>query len=260
MVGRHAADRRRRVVQHGGLRPQRRVGRRAGCLHRRRRAREGHQDRRLHRRVRLRGTLWHLPARAGQPAPLRPPVLPEGASARRTIHATTRTSMPGWPRQGSATGACSWFRNAATPTRPRPASPIPSAPRSRPGSSPRKPILPGASQVVMERNPYFWAVDTEGNQLPYVDRVIGRIYADTRGAAARRHRRQHRLRLPRSRQPGQPSGPGRESRGGRRTSSSRSTPTGGTHLMVYPNLTHQDPELRELYEPARLPRRPVPRP
>ncbi|KUF11541.1 ABC transporter substrate-binding protein [Pseudoponticoccus marisrubri] len=27
----------------------------------------------------------------------------------------------------------------------------------------------GATQVVMERNPYFWQVDTEGNQLPYVD-------------------------------------------------------------------------------------------
>lgn len=29
----------------------------------------------------------------------------------------------------------------------------------------------GATQVVMERNPYFWQVDTAGNQLPYVDRV-----------------------------------------------------------------------------------------
>ena len=29
----------------------------------------------------------------------------------------------------------------------------------------------GATQVVMERNPYFWQVDTAGNQLPYVDTV-----------------------------------------------------------------------------------------
>jgi peptide/nickel transport system substrate-binding protein len=29
----------------------------------------------------------------------------------------------------------------------------------------------GATQVIMERNPYFWQVDTEGNQLPYVDRL-----------------------------------------------------------------------------------------
>ena len=25
---------------------------------------------------------------------------------------------------------------------------------------------------VMERNPYYWAVDTAGNQLPYIDRVV----------------------------------------------------------------------------------------
>ena len=24
----------------------------------------------------------------------------------------------------------------------------------------------------MERNPYFWAVDTAGNQLPYIDKVV----------------------------------------------------------------------------------------
>ncbi len=28
-----------------------------------------------------------------------------------------------------------------------------------------------ATRVVFERNPYFWQVDTEGNQLPYIDRV-----------------------------------------------------------------------------------------
>lgn len=27
----------------------------------------------------------------------------------------------------------------------------------------------GSTQVIMERNPYFWQVDTEGNQLPYID-------------------------------------------------------------------------------------------
>jgi peptide/nickel transport system substrate-binding protein len=32
----------------------------------------------------------------------------------------------------------------------------------------------GANQApwILERNPYFWAVDTEGNQLPYADRVV----------------------------------------------------------------------------------------
>jgi len=27
-------------------------------------------------------------------------------------------------------------------------------------------------QVILERNPYYWAVDTEGNQLPYLDRIV----------------------------------------------------------------------------------------
>jgi peptide/nickel transport system substrate-binding protein len=30
---------------------------------------------------------------------------------------------------------------------------------------------------LMERNPYFWAVDTAGNQLPYIDKVTHRVYA-----------------------------------------------------------------------------------
>ena len=29
----------------------------------------------------------------------------------------------------------------------------------------------GSTQVIMERNPYFWQVDTAGNQLPYVDKL-----------------------------------------------------------------------------------------
>ena len=33
-------------------------------------------------------------------------------------------------------------------------------------------VQPINSQTwVLERNPYFWAVDTEGNQLPYLDKV-----------------------------------------------------------------------------------------
>lgn len=48
-------------------------------------------------------------------------------------------------------------------------------------SNPDKPVLDpwvvkepysgGATRVVMTRNPYFWQVDTEGNQLPYIDEL-----------------------------------------------------------------------------------------
>lgn len=36
----------------------------------------------------------------------------------------------------------------------------------------------GSTQVVMERNPYFWQVDTAGNQLPYIDRVVMNVVQD----------------------------------------------------------------------------------
>ncbi|MDF2645829.1 MAG: extracellular solute-binding protein family 5 [Paenibacillus sp.] len=31
---------------------------------------------------------------------------------------------------------------------------------------------PNSDQFIMERNPYFWKVDSEGNQLPYMDRIV----------------------------------------------------------------------------------------
>ena len=34
------------------------------------------------------------------------------------------------------------------------------------------------SQMILERNPYYWKVDTEGNQLPYIDRVVYDILED----------------------------------------------------------------------------------
>lgn len=35
-----------------------------------------------------------------------------------------------------------------------------------------------STEVVFERNPYYWAVDPEGNQLPYIDRVRAEIVPD----------------------------------------------------------------------------------
>jgi peptide/nickel transport system substrate-binding protein len=32
--------------------------------------------------------------------------------------------------------------------------------------------------IIMERNPYYWKVDTEGKQLPYVERIEGVVVAD----------------------------------------------------------------------------------
>lgn len=37
---------------------------------------------------------------------------------------------------------------------------------------------PPAEQVVFERNPYYYAVDTEGNQLPYIDQISHDLFQD----------------------------------------------------------------------------------
>ncbi|WP_416409637.1 ABC transporter substrate-binding protein [Agrobacterium rosae] len=41
-------------------------------------------------------------------------------------------------------------------------------------------IAPGQStdRAVAERNPYYWKIDTEGNQLPYLDRIVYQMVAD----------------------------------------------------------------------------------
>jgi peptide/nickel transport system substrate-binding protein len=38
--------------------------------------------------------------------------------------------------------------------------------------------LGAGTVVIMERNPYYFKIDTEGNQLPYIDTVLGMLYQD----------------------------------------------------------------------------------
>lgn len=40
-----------------------------------------------------------------------------------------------------------------------------------------------AENVTMVRNPYYWAVDQEGNQLPYIDTINHRLYQDPQSLA-----------------------------------------------------------------------------
>ncbi len=39
--------------------------------------------------------------------------------------------------------------------------------------------LGAGTTVIMERNPYYFKVDPEGNQLPYIDRVVATLYQDS---------------------------------------------------------------------------------
>jgi peptide/nickel transport system substrate-binding protein len=41
-----------------------------------------------------------------------------------------------------------------------------------------EPYTGGATRVAMERNPYFWQVDPEGKQLPYIDTLVFPVIAD----------------------------------------------------------------------------------
>ena len=41
-----------------------------------------------------------------------------------------------------------------------------------------KPYDGSSTQVAFERNPYYWKVDTEGNQLPYIDNVVFDVVND----------------------------------------------------------------------------------
>jgi len=43
---------------------------------------------------------------------------------------------------------------------------------------------PGTTLMVAERNPYYWAVDPEGNQLPYIDKVYYHFVEDVAGVNA----------------------------------------------------------------------------
>ncbi len=40
------------------------------------------------------------------------------------------------------------------------------------------PIRGGSTQVTFERNPYYWKIDTEGNQLPYINKVVVAIVTE----------------------------------------------------------------------------------
>ena len=42
----------------------------------------------------------------------------------------------------------------------------------------------GATLMVAERNPFYWAVDVEGNQLPYIDQVYFHLVEDVAGVNA----------------------------------------------------------------------------
>ncbi|HRU32057.1 MAG TPA: ABC transporter substrate-binding protein [bacterium] len=64
------------------------------------------------------------------------------------------------------------------------------ADKANPNTNPELPTIrpwvlksnPTATRLVAERNPYYWKIDTVGNQLPYIDKVAFDIVQDTQMA------------------------------------------------------------------------------
>lgn len=103
-----------------------------------------------------------------------------------------------------------------------------------------------ASRAEAQRNAYYWKVDTDGNQLPYVDRRTFDIISDpqvlvTQALAGDIHYQDRHLSTTQNR-------PvlfeGREAGG---YEFIEQTPVSPNYIALLLNLNHQDPERRELY-------------
>lgn len=105
----------------------------------------------------------------------------------------------------------------------------------------------GSTQVMMERNPYFWQVDNEGNQLPYVDTLQWGVAGDSQailleaiaGNVDMQARRIASL-------ANQPVLFENMEKGGYKLY--QRTAADANDLAIHFNLTHKDPEMREFFE------------
>ena len=103
--------------------------------------------------------------------------------------------------------------------------------------------------VILERNPYFWAVDTEGRQLPYIDQMVFNVAGDQEVLNLRilsgdvditRHTVAGEIPLyMQNRQDGEYS------------VNMWTNTVGSTDLLMF-NLSHPDPQKRELFGDARF--------
>lgn len=110
----------------------------------------------------------------------------------------------------------------------------------------KMPYTGGATLVTMERNPYFWQVDTEGNQLPYIDTLSADVSQDVESLILAviggnidfglRHidTAANRPVIAENRE-----------RGDYRMFAA--DPRGGQHMIINLNLAHKDPGFRELF-------------
>jgi peptide/nickel transport system substrate-binding protein len=110
----------------------------------------------------------------------------------------------------------------------------------------REGYVGGATRILLVRNPYFWQVDTAGNQLPYIDELFAPISQDVQSlvleAIAGRIDFQIRHLDTASNRPVLAQN---RDRGGYRFV--QAAATGGSNMVIHVNMTHKDPEWRRIF-------------
>lgn len=109
-----------------------------------------------------------------------------------------------------------------------------------------EPYVGGATRVVMKRNPYFWQVDTAGNQLPYIDQITFGISQDVEslmldvvsGKIDTQDRHINSL-------PNKPTLAKNRDKGGYRLLELE--PSAAQQCQIYLNMAHKDPAMRAMF-------------
>ncbi|MCP8940561.1 ABC transporter substrate-binding protein [Alsobacter sp. SYSU M60028] len=110
----------------------------------------------------------------------------------------------------------------------------------------KDPYTGGATRVTMERNPYFWQVDQQGNQLPYIDRLTFNISQDVEslmldaisGKLDIQERHLDTLQ-------NKPTLSQNMQKGGYRLI--ELIASSAQQVQIYLNMTHKDPKMREMF-------------
>ncbi len=109
----------------------------------------------------------------------------------------------------------------------------------------KEPYTGGATRVVLERNPYFWQVDPEGNQLPYIDRIEYSIVGGTEGVLLEAIGGNIDMQVQNLQEiQNRPLLLENAEKSGYRMIDT--VPVGAGSAVIFPNLAHKDPKMREL--------------
>jgi peptide/nickel transport system substrate-binding protein len=108
-----------------------------------------------------------------------------------------------------------------------------------------EPYQGGATRVTMRRNPFFWQVDDQGRQLPYIDRLNFQVYQDVESMmldviGGRLDLQERHIDVIANK----PVVAQNMQRGNYRMFDTVNA--GSTSMMIYPNITHKDPKMREM--------------